>query len=167
MLLETRRLLLRPLALADEDDLFVYQSDPETVRYIPWPVRTREQVRAALEKFAGRTQMSESGDTLLLAIVERTSGTVIGQTNLTIASLEDRQGSFGYVVGRAFTGRGFASEAAACVLEYAFETLDLHRVTAQIDTRNPASAAVAAKLGMRRELPPSSASPAEVVAQPA
>jgi RimJ/RimL family protein N-acetyltransferase len=150
-MLETRRLRLRPLTLADEDDVYAYQSDPEVVRFIPWPARTREQVRAALHAFAGERRMSESGDTLLLAIVEKTAGVVIGQMNVTIASAKDRQGEFGYVVSRAYANRGFATEASAGVLDYAFGPLDLHRVTARIDTRNPASAAVAAKLGMRRE----------------
>jgi RimJ/RimL family protein N-acetyltransferase len=39
--IETERLILRPLALTDEDDLLEYQSHPEIVRYIPWPERTR------------------------------------------------------------------------------------------------------------------------------
>ena len=38
--IETDRLVLRPLALSDEDDLLEYQSDIQTVTYIPWPVRT-------------------------------------------------------------------------------------------------------------------------------
>jgi RimJ/RimL family protein N-acetyltransferase len=141
--LETARLLLRPLTIADEDDVFAYQSDPEIVRYIPWPVRTREQVREALHRFAGNGTV--------LAIVERTSGRVVGQMNLSIESDVDRHGEFGYVVGRAYARRGFAYEASVRLLDHAFETLDLHRVSARIDTRNLASAALAEKLGLRRE----------------
>jgi RimJ/RimL family protein N-acetyltransferase len=37
------------------------------------------------------------------------------------------------------------------VLGLAFDALQLHRVVAQLDERNPASAAVAHKLGMRQE----------------
>jgi RimJ/RimL family protein N-acetyltransferase len=151
VMLQTPRLLLRPLTLADEDDVFAYQSDPEVVRYIPWPVRTRDQVRAALERYAGLTRMEETGDGILLAIVEKTSGTVIGQLNLSIASREDRHGEFGYVVSRAFGRRGFATEASARLLDYAFDALDLHRATARIDARNVASAGVAQKLGLRCE----------------
>ncbi len=150
-MLETRRLRLRPLTLDDEGDLLPYHADPEIVRYIPWPVRTRELVRAALMKYAGRTRMSETGDGIVLGIVEKRSGTVIGEMNVQIASRADAQGEFGYVVARAFANRGYATEAAAAVLDYAFDALGLHRVSAQIDTRNAASAAVAAKLGMRRE----------------
>ncbi len=151
MTIETPRLYLRPLELSDEDALFVYQSDPETVRYIPWPVRTRDDVRAALQKYAGRTRMTETGDSVLHAIVDKASGTVIGQMNLSIASSVDRHGEFGYVVTRAYAGRGVATEASAALLDYAFETLAFHRVTARIDTRNAASAAVVDKLGFRRE----------------
>jgi RimJ/RimL family protein N-acetyltransferase len=149
--LETARLHLRPLELADEDDVLVYQSDPEIVRYIPWPERTREQVRAGIVAFKDRTRMERSGDALVLAMVEKRSGTVIGQMNVGITSREDAQGEFGYVVARAFGRRGFATEASAAVLDYAFDVLDLHRVTAQIDTRNVASVGVVTKLGLRRE----------------
>jgi RimJ/RimL family protein N-acetyltransferase len=149
--LETPRLLLRPLEGADEDDLLVYQSDPEIVRSIPWPVRTREQVRAAFHAFAGRTRMTETGDGIVLAIVWKATGRVIGQTNLSIASRDDSHGEFGYVVSRAFAGRGIATEASRAMLDSGFTTLGLHRMTARLDARNRASAAVAEKLGMRRE----------------
>ena len=38
------------MKVSDAQDLFEYQSDPETVKYIPWPVRTMEQVKEALDK---------------------------------------------------------------------------------------------------------------------
>jgi RimJ/RimL family protein N-acetyltransferase len=150
-MLETARLRLRALELCDEDDLLAYQSDPEIVRYIPWPVRTREQVREGILAFKDRARMESSGDALVLAIVEKRSGTVIGQMSVGIVSREDAQGEFGYVVARAFANRGFATEASAAVLDYAFDVLGMHRVSAQIDTRNLPSVAVAKKLGMRCE----------------
>ena len=150
-MIETERLTLRRLERTDEDDLLVYQSDPDVVRYIPWPVRTRELVREALAKAVTQTRISESGDHLDLAIVLKTSGRVIGQCNLGVISKDDKQGEIGYVVSPAFARQGFATEAARAVVEYGFTMVDLHRITARIDTRNPASAAVAAKLGMRRE----------------
>ncbi len=60
-------------------------------------------------------------------------------------------GEVGYVVSREFAGRGFATEASRGISEYGFAVIGLHRITARVDTRNGASAAVAAKLGMRRE----------------
>jgi RimJ/RimL family protein N-acetyltransferase len=121
------------------------------VRYIPWPVRTREQVRAALVAFGGSRRLVETGDSALFAICERDGERVVGQMNLSVTSREDRQGEFGYVVARSHAGRGYATEASACMLDHAFDAIGLHRVVARIDVRNVASAAVARKLGMRRE----------------
>ena len=47
-MIESQRLILRPLLIADVDHLLEYQSHPEIVRYIPWPERTREQVIEAI-----------------------------------------------------------------------------------------------------------------------
>jgi RimJ/RimL family protein N-acetyltransferase len=151
MQLETDRLRLRPLLASDEDDLFAYQSDPDVVRYIPWPVRTREQVRASLGVVTAYDALSDTNEHLVLGIVLKETQAVIGQLNLSITSREHRQGSFGYVVSGAHARRGYAFEASRALLTYAFTSGGLHRVTARIDTRNRASAGVAEKLGMRRE----------------
>jgi hypothetical protein len=50
LVIEIERLILRPMAMSDVDDLLEYQPHPAIVRYIPWPERTREQVVAAAEK---------------------------------------------------------------------------------------------------------------------
>lgn len=47
-------------------------------------------------------------------------------------------------------GRGLAAEASRAVLDYAFGVVGVHRVTAEIDMANPASAEIALQLGMRR-----------------
>ena len=46
----SERLYVRPVGRADLSALLEYQSDPEVVRYIPWPVRDRSQVEEAIEK---------------------------------------------------------------------------------------------------------------------
>jgi len=48
-------------------------------------------------------------------------------------------------------GRGYATEAARAVLQWAFVTLSLNRVQVEVDTRNAASAGVLEKLGFVRE----------------
>ena len=48
-------------------------------------------------------------------------------------------------------GHGYATEAAGALLRWAFETMDLNRVQAEVDTRNAASARVLEKLGFVRE----------------
>ena len=137
--------------MQDEDDLFVYQSDPEIVRYIPWPVRTRQQVRDALVRALTYTRFEDEGDGLVLAIEHREERRVIGQCNISYESRENAHGEFGYVVARSHARRGYATEASRAILRFGFETANLRRITARIDTRNLVSAAVCEKLGMRRE----------------
>jgi ribosomal-protein-alanine N-acetyltransferase len=60
-------------------------------------------------------------------------------------------GELGYWIGKPYWGRGYATEAAAAVLDFAFGPLALHRVEATHFTRNPASGRVMEKLGMRLE----------------
>jgi aminoglycoside 6'-N-acetyltransferase len=154
--IETERLILRPLALSDEDDLCEYQSHPEVVRYIPWPERTREQVREALEKYAPlhKDVITENGEFMLLAWELKDGshkGKVIGQSNISIERKQDQYGEIGYVTHQDFQRQGYAYEATKALMTYAFNNFALHRLGAWIDTRNPESAKLAEKLGMRRE----------------
>jgi RimJ/RimL family protein N-acetyltransferase len=57
----------------------------------------------------------------------------------------------GYRLARASWGRGFATEAARAVRDYAFDTLGIPRLISIIDPRNAASIRVAGKTGMRYE----------------
>ena len=50
MQIDTDRLILRFLSKADVDDVLLYQGDPDTVRFIPWEVRSRDEVLQVLEK---------------------------------------------------------------------------------------------------------------------
>lgn len=151
--LMTERLVLRPLCMEDADDLLPYQSDPDTVRYIPWPARTREQVIEALAKYATTAVSAPAhvGEFALLAWQLRSTGQVIGQSNLQYESSDNRQASIGWVTHPAFVRQGYALEATRALIGWAFAELNLHRLTATIDTRNTGSANFAERLGMRRE----------------
>lgn len=151
--LTTERLILRPLQRADADDLFAYQSDAATVQYIPWPERTHAEVVAALDKYAPSAAElpAQVGDFALLGWELRSSGQVIGQSNLQYESADNRQASIGWVTHPAFIRQGYALEATSALIGWAFAELNLHRLTATIDTRNTASAFFAERLGMRRE----------------
>jgi RimJ/RimL family protein N-acetyltransferase len=57
----------------------------------------------------------------------------------------------GYCLNQTEWGRGYATEAARTLLQWAFDTLDLNRVQSETDTRNIASARVLEKLGFELE----------------
>lgn len=153
MIIETKRLILREMRHSDAADLLEYQSNPEIVRYIPWPVGNPETVQRHIEKTLANSKSlpAEEGEYLVLVWELKESGKVIGQSNISIQSLEHRRGEVGWVTHQDFQRQGYAYEASLAMLNFGFEELNLHRIVAEMDTRVPASAAVAMKLGMRKE----------------
>jgi RimJ/RimL family protein N-acetyltransferase len=137
--------------MGDLDDLLIYHGDPEVVRYIPWPVRTPEETRQALESRTRQGTVFEPGQWLVLAMEVRETGRVIGEVLLKYDSETDARGELGYAMAADMVGRGYATEAARAVLELAFERFGLHRVVARLDARNEASARLLRRLGMRQE----------------
>jgi RimJ/RimL family protein N-acetyltransferase len=147
--LHTARLRLRPFDDTDEDGLFALHSNPRVLRYWdapPWS----ERVRA--ERFVTDCRrMEEQGTGVRLAVDRRSDGTFIGWCSLNRWNPEYRSGSLGYCFDDSVWGRGYATEAARALLQWAFGALDLNRVQAETDTRNVASARVLEKLGFVRE----------------
>jgi RimJ/RimL family protein N-acetyltransferase len=149
--LTTERLRLRPFRATDLDDALAYMSLPQVVRYLYWNVRGRDEVRELLAQRSIRNRIDREGDQLVLAVEHTEDARVIGEVNLVLVSQAHRQGEFGFVFHPDVHGHGYATEAAARVLDLAFDDLALHRVYGRTDGRNDASAALMRRLGMRQE----------------
>jgi RimJ/RimL family protein N-acetyltransferase len=148
----TDRLLLRPLdPVADVDAVYAYQSREDVCRYIPYYPRTRDEVAERLASDRTRSTIEAEGDVISLAVVVRATGRLIGDVILAWRSVEHRTGEIGYAFHPDHHGNGYATEACGALLDLAFDGLDLHRVIARIDERNPASAAVLRRVGLRQE----------------
>ena len=60
----------------------------------------------------------------------------------------------GFTLAPSHHGRGYASEAVSCLLDYIFGSLDKQRAIAITDARNAASIAVLERLGFVRDTAP-------------
>lgn len=149
--LRTARLDLRPWEPYDLEALYAIHSLPEVARYLYWEPYDKEKAREALARNMRRRALIDSGDSLNLAVVERETGTVVGDGVLMWISEEHRQGEIGYSFNPAYHGRGYATETGAELLRFGFEEVGLHRIAGRLDGRNTASARVLERLGMRRE----------------
>lgn len=147
----TPRLILRPHTMDDLDDLLEFHSDPEVVRYLPWPVRNRVLTFEALEEKLPRARVAAEGDWLVLAIELRETGRAIGEVLLKCESLDRGEGEIGFAIHAKHQRQGIGFEAASAILDLAFGEYGLRRVTARLVAGNIASAALLEKLGMRRE----------------
>jgi RimJ/RimL family protein N-acetyltransferase len=86
----------------------------------------------------------------IACITLTSTGELIGAVGLDLELLHER-GELGYWTGRPYWNQGYATEAAAGMLEVGFTKLKLNRITAHHYTRNPASGRVLEKIGMKRE----------------
>ena len=147
--LETQRLLLRPLKMSDCQDVFAYSRDPEVARHVLWDAhqtigQTRGYLRYILRQY-------RNGDPSSYGIVLKDTGHVIGTIGFMWLNTENRSAEVGYSLAREYWNQGFMTEALRAVLDLAFRKLNLHRVEAQHETDNPASGRVMLKSGMRHE----------------
>lgn len=146
--LETSRLALRPFAMDDAKLVQQLAGDREvaaTTRLIPHPYPD-----GLAEAFIGSLpEQYRQGSGATFAITLQ-SGELIGAISLQF-QWDDQHAEMGYWVGKPYWNRGFCTEAAHRVLQFAFGPLDLRRVFANYLANNPASGRVLSKLGMRQE----------------
>jgi [ribosomal protein S5]-alanine N-acetyltransferase len=140
---ETPRLLLRPIVIDDCSAIHRYMSDPLVTAWLPEGTLTEEQSREFVVKNAGK-------DPEALAVLKTDSNHLIGHM-VFHPWFGSHTYEIGWVFGRQYQRRGYATEAAESLLAYAFESLQCHRVIATCQPQNVASWRVAEKLGMRRE----------------
>lgn len=145
----TQRLALRWLTEDDVPALFSVFSHPEVMRY--WstpPMKDPSEARALLDRiheaFRQKT-LFEWG--VVLGKEDR----VIGTCTLFHLDEQNRRAEIGYALARECWGQGLMSEALTTLLEYAFSTLDLHRIEADVDPRNEPSVRILERLGFERE----------------
>jgi RimJ/RimL family protein N-acetyltransferase len=140
------------MTAADAEALHAYQSRADVCRYIPYSPRSLSELQTRLSSpEATRSTLEEPGQAMVLAVVRRTDGVLVGDVMLAWTSREHGTGEIGYVFDPVHQGRGYATEASAALLRLGFEGLGLHRIIARLDARNDASAAVLRRLGMRQE----------------
>jgi len=150
----TARLRLRPLAFEDTEALLAYRGRPEVCRYLPFEPMDEQVLTARLAGDLGRREITAEGQGLTLGVELAAIGRLVGDVVLFFRSAAHAAGEIGYVFHPDVAGQGYAAEACAALLDLAFDNSDglgLHRVVAQMDARNGASARLASHLGMRRE----------------
>lgn len=144
--LETERLRLRALTVADFDAYARFMADPEVMRYLSGEPLSRAEAWRHLAGAVGQWLLLGYGN---WAVERKADGAFLGRVGLNNPegwpALE-----LGWTLGRDYWGRGYASEAGRAALDYAFLTQPVDRMISLIDPRNLASQKVAARLGESR-----------------
>ena len=147
-ILETPRLILREMSLADLDFVAAMLADPEVMRYYP-KCYSRQEAEIWIGRQMNRYARHSHG---LWLVLDKAGGQPIGQVGLLIQQVRGvEEKEVGYLIHRPFWRRGFATEAARACRDYAFDVLGRQRVIALIRPENIPSQEVARKLGFQPE----------------
>ena len=147
IVIETDRLILRPLTMSDLDALAALYADPEVRRYFPDGVRTHEETRGELQWIID-VYYGKYGYGLWATILKDT-GDFIGRCGLLPWEIDGRtEVEVAYLLDKRHWRRGLATEAAAAIVDFAFATLPVERLICMVDPENAASRGVAVKVGM-------------------
>jgi len=147
--LQGKRICLRPPAADDADALFALFADPEVMRYWSRPPMT---ARAEAEGLIGEILAGFDQRTLFnWMVVSRSDDALIGTCALFRIERRHRRAEIGYSLRSDQWGRGFAAESVSLMLDWAFRTLRLHRIEADIDPRNDSSRRLLERLGFASE----------------
>lgn len=143
-MLETERLLMRPLVESDVDEIFAMRSDEDIMRFIREPQRRSESLDW-IKLVSDRWSSEKLG---FCAVIEKETNKFLGWCGVW-RLLETDEMEIGYAIEKGNWGKGFATEAAEKFMQYAFEDLKTEKLVAVARPENTASRRVMEKLGMQ------------------
>lgn len=111
-------------------------------------LQNAEEAEVVMRKLAAEWQLR---NLFLFGMWEKASGVYVGETYLANADWDVPCIELGYFLVKASTGKGYASEAARAVIQFAFEHLKVTRIELQVAAGNTASARVAERCGFKLE----------------
>jgi RimJ/RimL family protein N-acetyltransferase len=145
------RIVLRYLRPTDLANFLAYRADPEVARYQGFDPYTEEQATAFIAAQSQRPIPAPAGEWVQIGIALIEDDELIGDCALHLDGYDPRLAEIGITLNAAYQGRGYAREALQGLLKFGFETLQLHRVVANMDVRNAAAVRLVEQLGLRRE----------------
>lgn len=135
--LETERLLLRPMVMADAHALLALDADPEVMRHLNGGrPSTPAEIAAGLPGWVGHRWMAAD-----------VAGQFVGWFSIRPSGPAERE--LGYRLRREHWGRGYATEGSLAVIAAAFDQFGAARVWGQTMTVNHRSRAVMERCGLR------------------
>ncbi len=148
--LETERLLLRRLAQHDAPELFFLRSDDEVLKYIgKEPAKNLQEAEEFIKKIDDGIQANTN---ILWGIALKTNPSkLIGTICYWNIQKQNYRAEIGYVLHPQFWRQGIMKETINKIIEYGFNTMNLHSIEALIRADNDGSSAVLESTGFVKE----------------
>ncbi len=146
-MIKTKRLTIRPVQVGDETEIHEYAGDKEITMMFWLPNDTFEETADFVKRNAEEWNQPDQTNFEFVIIYD---GKIIGGCDCDLGHSEDHSyATLGWIINKKYRKQGFASEAAAAVLDFAFTKTGINKVYAQCDCNNPASFGVMKKIGMK------------------
>ena len=142
-IIETERLVLRPVTLDDAEAMFEYASNQENTRYTFQTNQSLEETKNNIAQFYLANPLGRWGIEL------KSTGEFIGTIDLHKMDTVLKKAAIGYIINQKYWNQGLTTEANRAVIELAFEKIGMNKLDAFHDKDNPASGKVMEKSGMR------------------
>ncbi|MCO7201237.1 GNAT family N-acetyltransferase [Pseudoalteromonas sp. OANN1] len=149
MQLETERLSIRRMTMDDLDAVYSHRKNPNTSKYIGAPATlesAKERLIQACQPWKGAVD-----ERLILAIVNKQKGKLIGELVFKYVDEEKKVGEIGFRLAEDEIGCGYGYEAAAALIEAAFQQCSVDTIQAICAVENLQSQRLMLKLGMKRK----------------
>jgi len=147
--IETERLWVRRFSKDDVDAIRAFTSHLSVASRTPNIPRDDPEKLAQYANIQNSIELFAKGMCVDLAIERKPDSRVLGL--VTLVSNGNRQGEIGWALGPEYRGRGYATEAARGLMEFAFRDCEYHRIFANTGLANDRSWKVMERLGMRKE----------------
>ncbi|GGG35998.1 GNAT family N-acetyltransferase [Hymenobacter glacieicola] len=152
--LETPRLLLREITLADAPGILALDSDPRVLRYVPnQPITTLAEATKIIDYIRQQYERNGIGR---WAVVRHDTQEFIGWCGLKLVNDSEVNGrtnyyDIGYRLLPRHWGQGFASEAATATMRYGVDVMQLPAINATVMQDNTASRSILEKVGLHMQ----------------
>ncbi|OIP77840.1 MAG: GNAT family N-acetyltransferase [Oscillatoriales cyanobacterium CG2_30_44_21] len=147
--LNTPRLTLRKLAIADAEEIFAYARDPQLTTYTLWePHRSIDDTYDYLNNNV--FELYRSGQGMDWGIILKENGKLIGTCGLYAKPIHQRA-ELGYALSRDYWGQGLMTEAVKAAIAFGFHVMRSQRIQGCCAAENIGSARVLEKSGMQFE----------------
>jgi len=148
--LETKRLILREHDLADAEALFAMRTNETVMKYID---RERPEDIFEIKDFISRFRNAyENGDNLawVIALKDKPKQ-MIGSIGYWRTDFANHRAEIGYMLHPDYWRQGIISEALKRTVDFGFNDVNLHTISANINVENNASRQMLIKHGFVKE----------------
>lgn len=142
--LETERLILRPLTVEDASDVLEWASDERVTRFMSYT--GYDDIHIAKEWLSS---LNNEKTEYNWGFVLKETGKLIGSGSIGEDKLMDGYWGFGYNIRYDCWNKGYTTEAMKAIINYAHNVLGVHKICSDHAVDNPASGRVMEKCGLK------------------